>query len=514
MKVLLDTNIVIHRENQIASNYSIGHLYRWLDRLNYTKVIHPSTIDEIRQYQDSTRRQALEVKLEAYEVLIGASVPAAEFLAKLPNAKTTNDRVDDSLLYELYNGYVDLLITEDRRLRNKARLLGLEGKVLSIESFIGVQSKRHPELVEYRMLSVQQQTFREIDLNDTFFDSLKNDYPSFEDWFRSKSLERAYVCRDDANAILGFLYLKTEHEEEDYGNISPSLPPAKRLKVGTFKVESTGFRLGERFLKIVFDNARMRGLQEIYLTVLPEASERPELTALVRLVRSWGFVFHGMKRSGSVEECVYRKSLGSYNADQSVKQNFPNLQFHGRKKYILPIKPEYHTHLFPDSILRTEDPSNFVSNVGFRYALQKIYISFTPNRDMNVGDYVLVYRNGLTPGRKGFESVITTLGVITELKSGFQDWAEFRRYCGNRTVFQDEELQHFWQHNRRNMLVVSFIMICSLKRRPILLELWDSGIVDQNSGPRPFHELIDDNFDRILQWAATEIDFVDRKGGQ
>ena len=39
----------------------------------------------------------------------------------------------------------------------------------------------------------------------------------------------------------------------------------RRLKVGTFKVESTGFRLGERFVKIIFDNALQRNVDEIYV---------------------------------------------------------------------------------------------------------------------------------------------------------------------------------------------------------------------------------------------------------
>ena len=40
MRILLDTNVVIHRENKRVSNYSIGHLFRWIDKLKYDKVIH------------------------------------------------------------------------------------------------------------------------------------------------------------------------------------------------------------------------------------------------------------------------------------------------------------------------------------------------------------------------------------------------------------------------------------------------------------------------------------------
>ena len=66
MRVLLDTNIVIHRENKRVTNYSIGHLFRWLDRLKYDKIIHPYTIEEIRQYRDPETQEAIAVKLESY----------------------------------------------------------------------------------------------------------------------------------------------------------------------------------------------------------------------------------------------------------------------------------------------------------------------------------------------------------------------------------------------------------------------------------------------------------------
>lgn len=51
MRVLLDTNIIIYRENKKMTNYSIGHLFRWLDKLKYDKLIHPLTKKEIQRLQ-------------------------------------------------------------------------------------------------------------------------------------------------------------------------------------------------------------------------------------------------------------------------------------------------------------------------------------------------------------------------------------------------------------------------------------------------------------------------------
>lgn len=80
MRILLDTNIVIHRENKRVSNYSIGHLFRWIDRLKYDKVIHPYTISEIQKYRDPETQDAISVKLESYEVLKTVRQPDVTFL--------------------------------------------------------------------------------------------------------------------------------------------------------------------------------------------------------------------------------------------------------------------------------------------------------------------------------------------------------------------------------------------------------------------------------------------------
>ena len=40
---------------------------------------------------------------------------------------------------------------------------------------------------------IQTKRFNEIDLSDSFFESLKSDYPGFEDWFRKKDTEEVLV---------------------------------------------------------------------------------------------------------------------------------------------------------------------------------------------------------------------------------------------------------------------------------------------------------------------------------
>lgn len=500
MRALLDTNIIIHRESLQPTNYSIGSLFYWLDKLHYEKMVHPYSIAELRKANNEAQQQVYDARLSAYSVMKSVVTQSPEFQTKLSDVpKTDNDLIDNQLLCEVYNGRVDILITEDRRMRNKAQRLGLEDKVFSINSFITKCTGENPELIEYKTLSVKKELFGNIDASDPFFDSFRPDYDGFDKWFSGKCDEEAYVCRADRNKILGFLYLKTEDETENYADISPVFQPKRRLKVGTFKVESTGFRLGERFIKIIFDNAIERHLDEIYVTLF---MERPELKALYGILTRWGFSNYGTKKhANGKEEIVLVKHLDSYDDEKTVLYNFPNL-CKDSKKMILPIFPQYHTALFPDSKLNNE--VEYIANVPYRYALQKVYVSWAPETNIKPGDIILFYRTG-TQWPKKYSSVITTIGVVDQIVSNFHSESEFLGFCQNRSVFSENELKDFWANHSYNLKVLKFVFAKSLTKRLTLDYLQTKGIVEQCQGPRPFTRITEEQFAMILKDSETEL---------
>lgn len=500
MKALLDTNIVIHRENTKVTNYSIGSLYHWLDCLHYEKMIHPYSVDELRKYHNEKMQDLYDAKLSAYTIIHSIAPQTDEFKSLLVDTtKTENDKIDNQLLCEVYCGRVDILITEDRRMRDKAERLGIVDKVFTINSFITKASNENPALVEYKALSVKKVYFGDVDVNSSFFDTFRAAYEGFNIWFAKKSNEEAYLCRDDKDDILGFLYLKTEYEDENYSDIVPAFMPKKRLKIGTFKVEASGFRLGERFIKIIFDNAIERKVDEIYVTLF---TDRPELLALKDLLERWGFYVHGEKKGQDSSEIVLVKKMNFYQRDKSVQYNFPNLLYE-HKKFILPIEAKYHTRLLPDSILHNE--IDLLGDEPQRYALQKVYISFSFERSMLPGDYILLYRKGTTDGRKGYESVITTLGVIQDVKWDFPSKEEFFKSCENRSVFSKDELEHFWHEKKSKLLVVRFIVVGTFSKKVTLNYLWESKIVCFPNGPRPFASIDDNQFKSIVSKSATNF---------
>ena len=504
MRALLDTNIIIHRENNRITNKSIGELYYWLDKLNYEKVIHPYTISEIEKFAVDEIKSVLHVKLKSYVVLKTALNIDKEFIDKIAHLNTKeNDYVDNSLLYELYRGRVDLLITEDRKIQRKAKCLGIEDKVFSIDRFLSKCLEENPKLRSYKMLSVQKKLFSEVDLDDTFFDSLKSDYPGFEKWFLKKYDEEAYVCSLD-DSIYGFLYIKVEDEREVYSDINPVFKPMKRLKVGTFKVESTGFRLGERFIKIIFDNALQYNVDEIYITLF---NDRIELNLLKDLLLSWGFFVYGTKKTDNKEnreELVMVKKMNQYDSSKTVKENFPMLNL-SVNKFIHPIYPPYHTDLFPDSILYTEKKDNYLDNKAHRYSLEKIYVQWMPLNDAKPGDLILFYRTGEQGTRKRYTSTITTLGVLEEIKDNFKNFQEFLNYCENRSVFSHQKLEELWNSHNDDLKTIKFIYVKSLEKRPILNDLYNLAIVPSGKGPRSFTIINDDQFYKLLEIGNTKI---------
>jgi len=494
MRVLLDTNIVIHREASNTVNDEIGTLFNWLDRLHYIKCIHPITVKEIQQHQDKRLVHSMEVKLKSYNVLQTEAPINPQVQALVDSLDRDQSAVNDSrILNELLCGRVDLFITEDRGIHSKANLLSVSNKVFTINSFLEKVAIENPGFIEYKIPSVKREFFGQINLSDSFFDQFKEDYIGFADWFNKKSEEQAYICKS-GNQMIGFLYLKEEKEGEDYSNIYPPFQKAKRLKIGTMKVAPTPFRLGERFIKIIFDNAINLAVDEIYITVFPK---RTGQLLLIGLLKDWGFIKYGNKKTSSgIEEVYVRYFTPSVN-NTNPSLSFPYMSLRNRS-YIVSIYPKYHTELFPDSILRTESPLAFVEYQPHRNSLRKVFISRSIERNLSVGDIVVFYRTG------GYhQGVVSTLGIIENIITKIKDGQDFISLCRQRSVFSDKELLDHWNYNPQiRPFIVNFLYAYSLPKRPNLKRLIELGIIPTvNDVPRGFSQITREQFEIIFKEA-------------
>ena len=498
MKALLDTNIIIHREASKVINQDVGILFRWLERVKYTKCVHSLTFAEIEKYKDQQAVDTLQIKLDSYERIEIPTPLHAEVLAVSGKIDVNeNDKNDTQLLNEVFVGRVDILITEDKKIHRKATELGIEDKVFTIDSFLEKTFAEHPDLVNYKVLNVQKLKFGRINLEDDFFSSLREDYAGFEKWFIKKFDEEAYITVNTNNGLLlSFLYLKVEGKDESYSDITPFFPQKKRLKIGTFKVINNGFRLGERFMKIIFDNALKNKVDEIYVTIF---DKRDEQLRLIDLLEQWGFAFWGMKNN----ELVYVRDFRKRTNDNRLKQCYPFIS-RNKDNFIVPIYPDYHTELLPDSILNTESPEEFIEDFPHRNGINKVYVSRALTPHPQIGDLLVFYRTG-----GYYKSVVSTIGVVQEIKYEFKDEDDFVLYCRKSSVFPEDQLREMWRFSQIKPFVVRFLYIYSFPHRINMKELIDLQVLTGvNDAPRGFKQITKEQLNSILKATKSDESFI------
>ncbi len=506
MKVLLDTNIIIDREADYIRNKDIGTLFYWIEKLHLEKCIHPLTIKEIENHNNKKVVKTFKVKLGSYNVL-KTEAPECSSVSKIckPLDKTLNDINDTKLINELVNNRVDFLITDDKKIHEKAKLLNIGAQVFTVESFLEKIVSENPELIDYKTLSVRKEYCGNVNIDDSFFDSFRGQYIGFNEWFNGKSQEPAYVC-SEKDKILAFLYLKKENEEEDYSDIQPIFSKKKRLKIGTFKVCLNGFKIGERFLKIVFDNALKQKVDEIYVTIF---NNTPGEERLTNMLFDWGFVYWGIKESESGKEKVYVRDFTKSFDEQNPKSTFPYFSL-ATNAFFVPIYPQYHTELLPDSILMTESPEKFIENEPHRNAISKVYISRSIERGLKSGDIIIFYRTKEYGKSAVYSSVITSIGIVDEVITNIKDENDFIMKCRKRSVFPNNELKKHWNWNKDSRpFIVNFLYTYSFPHRINLKNLIELGIIpDVFSAPRGFEKITKQQFEKILENTETDKDII------
>lgn len=316
-------------------------------------------------------------------------------------------------------------------------------------------------------MDLRQKPFAEIDLTDKFFDSLRASYPGFDDWFRRKAAAGETACtyyEDDV--LLDFLYLKEEREEVT--DVYPHLPAKHRLKVGTFKIDSRGTRRGERLMKKLLDIAIAKNVEEIYVTIFPE----PRLQPLIRSFEKFGFVHCGVKRHTSgKEENVYLRDMRHTAGD--ILKDYPFTDIRGSRFFQLSILPEYHTRLFPDSILNNERKYDIIHDNSETNSIYKAYICWMQDtQQLRPGDKLVIYRTNDYKGPAKFRSVCTSVCTVIEVKTirDFADENDFVHYAHKQSVFTEFELRQ-WYRTKPNFILIQMVYNIAFTRKVILRDL-------------------------------------------
>ncbi|MFT0891202.1 N-acetyltransferase [Pseudochelatococcus sp. G4_1912] len=340
--------------------------------------------------------------------------------------------------------------------------------------------------------------FKDVDLNDKFFDSLKAQYKEFSDWFARKATEPVYVIDGNpGQGIRGFLYMKVETGK--ISDVHPPLPAKRRLKVGTLKVNARGTKLGERIIKRIFDHAIFEKASEVYVTVFDTH------VSLVNLFKRYGFEQKGVKSTPNGEELVLLRSFESLAHD--IVKDYPLMQTAGKSKWLLAIKPEFHTDLLPDSILKTEDPAS-EDDVPHTNTIHKVYIAGLSLNRMKRGDLVVIYRTTDIQGKAYFRSVATSVCVVEETYSRkhFKDADTFVSFAKDHSVFSEQQLRDRY-NDGRPLYVAKLTYNAAFSKRPNRAALLD--VVGISAQPKwDLRALSDAQFTSILDLGEVDENLI------
>ena len=357
---------------------------------------------------------------------------------------------------------------------------------------------------ERRPMDLQVQRFSDIDLNDSFFDSLRASYPEFNEWYNKKAAVGATAyCYYVDNELKDFLYLKIE--EEELSDLTPALPAKKRLKVGTFKVDNEDRHTtrGERFMKKIMDKAIAEDVDEIYVTMFPTE----ELQGLIRMFEKFGFSHIADKpHEGGNAEYVLIKDMTTHVDD--FKLDYPFVKKASSNKYVLSIVPEFHTHLFPDSILKNEKKYDLIQDVSETNSIYKIYLCWMQGtRNLKAGDKLIIYRTSDEEGKAYYRSVCTSVCTVCEVKTyrDFENEEEFIKYTNRYSVFKEHELRR-WYKYKNNFIVIKMVYNIAFTKKVINMVMKEQ--VGLNPKYWGFFKLTDAQFDKLLELGEIDERYI------
>ncbi|HOI58310.1 MULTISPECIES: hypothetical protein [unclassified Methanoculleus] len=405
-------------------------------------LIHPLSASELRRDSDLRRREVNLSKIEAYSHLERPPDPNndASFRELVGPAKNSHDDVDNALLYAIYKNAVEFFITEDREIHKKAHKIGVGERVFLISEALYDFNRCLPsqEIIPTPPALVKD-SMHNLDLRDPIFDSLRADYPGFDEWFIGKAQEgrECYAYRRTDGSIGAILIYKVESEP------IPSTPPLakkKRLKIATMKVEHVGYKIGELLLKVSIDIALKNGITEIYLTHFTQ----PKEDRLVDLISEYGFHKASVLKRVNRMEDVYVKNLCARGHDVSallpvtISQIYYPSFYDGDlvKKFVIPIQPEYHDLLFTDfskgrQTKLYEHSGEFVVEGN---TIRKAYLTHSRIKKIEPGDIILFYRSRDT-------KAVTSVGVVDDFFPDVSDTDEVIRIIGKRSVYSHTAIE-------------------------------------------------------------------------
>lgn len=486
MRFLLDTNVLIPLEDSsITLGPSLASFVRLANQHGHVLLYHPASEDDVREDRNAQRREQTLQRLAQYSRLdAGPPCPWNDVQTRI------NDARDNEILYALSCHAAHGLVTEDRGIHDKATHRGLAERVYTIQTANDLLQRLHstvavalPNITDVPLYNLTPQ------LDSDFFNSLREAYPGFNQWFMKKSQNgtRAWISQDAQRALAGICI----YDRQDRERITDDLVlPGTALKLATFKVgeANRGRKVGELFLKAAFRYATENRLEHIFVH-----GDKERHHFLFEMLREFGFELVGDHPGSDGRDAVYLKE----HPVRAPNVDLPPFEYHRRyfphfrddphiAKFVVPIRPEFHRVLFPEyqsiaDVQRDLFPEeNYAGN-----AIKMAYLCRAQTRRIDPGSVIVFYRSG-------DDRALTSIGVVESYEQ-LSDAEAIISRVRRRTVYSLEQIVQMARSPTRVMLF-RFVRHFS---SPIPLHLATSNRI-LNGQPQSISRISHDAFERAF----------------
>ena len=489
MRFLLDTNILIPLEDSnIPLKPGLANFVKLAQENGHPLIFHPASEEDLNRDRDADRRRRTQDRLAQYTRLDNVSICPWNTSETSPN-----DACDNAILYALECDAAHYLVTEDREIHKKAVSRGLGSRVFAIQAADDFLRRLY-EPTSVRLPNIQDVPLHSLTrlLSDGFFDSLREAYPAFDSWFRecARDDRRAWVYWAEPDR-LGALCIYARKENDDATGHGDVLAGTS-LKLCTFKVaaDCQGRKIGELFLKAAFHYATDNRLEHIYIHGDAEKQE-----FLFELLTDFGFTELGHYENDVVyvkKHPVVQPPQDSLTSFEYFRKYFPHFRHDSSiRKFVIPIRPEYHRILFSDYISPADSPQMalFDSIHTASNAIKQAYLCHAKLGQISPGDIVLFYRST-------DEKAVTSLGIVEQYET-LEDANEIVDRVRRRTVYSMNEIKEMALKPTKVML---FRLVKHFSHPPSFEWLKQNRVVNGNI--QTIREIDDDAYQRLISQAS------------
>ena len=476
---LIDTNILIGLEDDHVLKSEQSKFAKLAMHYGVTVKVHESGQKDILRDTNLGRRAKTRSKYEKYPIVPSIGHLHRDVLAKAygPISKD-NDEVDCRHLHALSLGVVQALVTEDAKLHSRAQKYTPEiaNSVFRLAEAVNHLETLYGEKV-VGLRHVTELDAHQINLEDPIFNSLREGYPAFDEWWKTKCIAQQRKCWvvTDNNDIAGVLVRKDETGDDTDAQTKVS----KILKICTFKVreESRGHSLGEHLLKQALWHTQRNNYDLAYVTAYPKHQ------TLIGVLELYGFQNTYTKHDG---ELVFEKQFSSQAVNSSpaddlstIYSRYPRFAADSAvKSFGIPIKEHYHDILFPE--LNTNKQQSLFTHSPFQHGtlkpgntIRKVYICRAKSGLGPPGSLLFFYK-----GKSDFAptQAMTAIGILESVQKATST-DELVVMTGGRSVYSHAHLDKFNASSHSPVKVINFLLGGYLDPAVDLTKLKNIGVI-------------------------------------